>query len=336
MSVSTKSTNVAAPVIGIDVAKDTLAIAVLDPAALVPGQRPTARVSWSCATAVSDLVTLLHQMTDLLPSLVVLEATGGYERGVLDACWAAGLPVAVVNPRRVRHFARAAGYAAKTDRLDAVVLAHFGLVTRPAPQAAPPASLVRVRALVRRREQLVAVLATERQRAGQWARTDPMIHADCQTLIATLVAAVATVEEQLRGLLAAEADLGGLVARLQTVPGVGLIVAVTVLALLPELGTATDKELAALAGLAPYSRESGSWRGERHIAGGRASVRRVLYLAAVSARRCNPTIRETYERLTAKHKASKVALVACARKLLTVLNALMRTGSDWVDRAATT
>jgi transposase len=323
-----------APVIGIDVAKAQLAVAVLDPAASA-ASRPQPCEAFVCPTNVAGVGQLITRLAALAPALVVLEASGGYERPVVEALWSVAIPVALVNPRRVRWFAKSAGYSAKTDRLDAGVLAHFALVVRPAPQLAPPASLRRLRALVRRREQLVAVLATERQRAVQWARDDAAIHAACQALIATLETSVAAVQTEIDALLATDPELALRAGRLQSVPGVGRVVATTLLACLPELGLATDKEVAALAGLAPYSRESGQWTGERHISGGRAGVRRVLYLATISARRANPAIRVAYERLRAAGKPVKVALVACARKLLVVLNALARDGTTWVDHTVT-
>ena len=327
------------PMIGIDVAKDRLDVAVLDPDTVAAGGRPQPRTTFTCPTTVAGLGQCISRLDALAPALVVLEASGGYERSPVAALWAAAVPVAVVNPQRVRWFAKGAGYGAKTDRIDACVLAHFAVVTHPAPQAAPPTGLRELQAVVRRREQLVRVLAAERQRAAHWARDAAAMHASCLALVATLAASIAELDARIDAIVADDADLAILVSRLQSVPGVGRIVAATFLACLPELGRATDKDVAALAGLAPYSRESGQWTGERHISGGRTAVRRVLYLAAVSARRCNPAIRASYEWLHAAGKPTKVVLVvlvACARKLLVVLNALLRDGTTWVDRMAST
>lgn len=324
------------PLIGIDVAKDQLDVAVLDPEAVMARHRPRPAATFTCATTAAGLGHLIRRLTLYAPSLVVLEASGGYERSVVAALWAAAIPVAIVNPRRVRWFAKAAGYGAKTDRIDAGLLAHFALVTQPAPTVAPSDGLRQLQATVRRREQLVGLLAAERQRAAHWARDDALIHTTCLALLATVETSIANLNARIDTILAADAVLASLASRLQSVPGVGRIVAATMLASLPELGRATDQELAALAGLAPYARESGQWAGARHISGGRPAVRRVLYLAAISARRCNPAIRASYERLRAAGKPSKVALVACARKLLVVLNTLLRDGTTWVDRTATT
>lgn len=325
---------VAAPVVGIDVAKERLDVAVLRPDRWPPAGRVQPQTTFACATTLAALGRLALQLAALAPTLVVLEASGGYEQPVVRALWAADLPVAVVNPRRVRAFAHSAGYLAKTDRLDAGVLAHFGLVLCPPPQPPPAPQLAAVGRLVRRREQLVALLATERQRAHQWARRDAAIHASCQALIAVLVAEVAVLAAAIDAAIASDPALAQRIAQLESVPGIGRIVAATLVATLPELGLATGGEVAALAGLAPLSRESGQWRGARHIGGGRTAPRRILYLAAVNARRCNPVIRAVYERLRAAGKPAKVALVACARKLVVLINALVRDGTTWADRMA--
>jgi transposase len=265
----------------------------------------------------------------LEPALIVVEATGGYERPVVAQLHAHGLAVAVVNPRRVRAFARAQGHQAKTDRLDAQLLARFGQALQPRPQPAPQPAIQRLQALVRRREQVLAMRSSERQRRHLLATSQPEIVGYIDQVLAVLEQQCQDLDAQIAALVAAEAPLAARAAHLESVPGVGPVVAATVLAELPELGQVTGKEVAALAGLAPFSRQSGAWQGRGRIGGGRAGVRRVLYLAVVSARVHNPRIRAFYERLRAAGKPAKVVMVACARKLLTLLNAMLATQTPW-------
>ncbi|ONT15467.1 IS110 family transposase [Burkholderia cenocepacia] len=260
-------------------------------------------------------------------TLVILEATGGYERACAVALAGAGLPVSVINPRQARDFARAMGRLAKTDRLDARALAEFAAVLHAQghqPRALASQEQRELVALVARRRQLVAMLVSERQRL---AVAHERARASIEAMIEALLAQLADIDNDIQRVLQERyADLSAL---LQSVKGVGPTTASTLIAELPELGHLTRKQITSLAGLAPINRDSGTLRGQRHIFGGRASVRRVLYVAALVATRFNPLIRACYLRLVAAGKPKKVALVACMRKLLITLNAIARTGERW-------
>lgn len=261
------------------------------------------------------------------PQLVVLEATGGYEMPVAAALSTAGFPVAVVNPRQARDFAKSTGKLAKTDKIDAAALAHFAEAVKPEARALPDEQARELEALVSRRRQLVEMLVAEQNR----------LH------VATTRAAKRDIEEHIdflkKRIKDHDGDIGTTVRQsplwrekddlLRSVPGIGKVVASTLLASLPELGTLDRKKIAALVGVAPINRDSGKMRGRRSIWGGRADVRAVLYMAAVSATKHNPAVRATYERLVAAGKAKKVALVACMRKLLTMVNAMIRDNAMW-------
>ena len=256
------------------------------------------------------------------PVQVICEATGGWERPVVAALHAAGIALSITNPRQVRDFARGRGQRAKTDQIDAAMLAAFGAANQSAATPAPTPAQAELAAWVSRREQLQGLLTVER------ARLIPGLPA---SVVRDLEEAVAALEKRLRAarahlakLLAAEETLAAKAARLCLLQGVGPGTAATLLGHLPELGTLSEGQIAALAGLAPFADESGPRRGARHIAGGRASVRSALYMAALSAARCNPVLKPFYQRLRAKGKAFKVALIATARKLLTTLNTLLK------------
>jgi transposase len=304
------------PVIGIDVSKSELAIAVY----------PSGD-AWTSETTPAALDVLVTRLTALRPALLVLEATGGYETAIAAACAGAGLPVAVVNPRQVRAFAQAVGQIAKTDGIDATVLARFGAQVQPVPRALPDAATQALAALVSRRRQLLDMLGAEQRRLAQ-ATTTP-VRRDLRTHIRWLERRLADVD----------ADLTNSIQRsplwrvqdnlLQSVPGIGPTTARTLLAELPELGHLDRRSIAALVGVAPFNRDSGRWRGHRTIWGGRASVRATLYMAALVAARHNPPLRAFYHRLRAAGKAPKVALVAVMRKLLTILNAMVRHQQPW-------
>jgi transposase len=304
--------------VGIDVAQATLDIAV----------RPTAE-TWQVSNDEPGLTTLLPQLQALAPTLIVLEATGGYQGPVTAALATAGLPVVVVNPRQVRAFAQAVGILAKTDRIDARVIAHFAKAVRPTPRPLPDAETQELRALVLRRRQILAMLTAERNRLGTAPRR---IQRAIQEHIAWL-------EGQLSGL---DADLTTTLERsplwqakaelLRSIPGVGPVLSRTLLAQVPELGTVSHKQLAALVGVAPFNRDSGTLRGRRTVYGGRREVRAVLYMGALVATRCNPVIKVLYTRLRAAGKAKKVALTACMHKLLTIMNAMVRSLTPWQPR----
>lgn len=303
-------------VMGIDVSKDRVTVAV----------HPTGE-TWESATTPDAIEQLVARLARDQPTLIVLEATGGYERAVVGACGAAHLPVAVVNPRQVRAFAHALGRTAKTDAIDAHVLAVFGARVQPEARPVPSAATVALAALVARRRQLLDMLGAERQRLTQAAT--PVVRRDLRQHIRWLERRVADVDADLDGaiqhspLWRVQEDL------LRSVPGIGPTVARTLLGELPELGQLGRRQIAALVGVAPLNRDSGQWRGQRHIWGGRASVRAALYMAALVGTRHNPALATVYRRLRSAGKPPKVALVAVMRKLLTILNAILKHHTPW-------
>jgi transposase len=257
---------------------------------------------------------------------MVLEATGGLERAVVAALALAELPVAVVNPRQVRDFAKATGRLAKTDAVDAAVLAHFAQALQPTPRPLPDAQSQALAALVERRHQLVSMLTAEKNRLQQAL---PAVHAKIAAHIAWLEQALAEVDGELDQLLRASPVWRERDHLQRSVPGVGPVVSHTLLAHLPELGQGSSKRLATLVGLAPLNRDSGAWRGTRAIWGGRQQVRAVLYMAALVGVRHHPVLQAFYERLVARGKPKKVALTACMHKLLTILHAVLRDQTPW-------
>jgi transposase len=305
--------------VGVDVAKAELVVAA----------RPSDE-RWSVANDERGARTLAERLKRDAPALVVLEATGGYELAAVAALAAAGLPVVVANPRQVRDFARATGQLAKTDRIDAGVLALFAERVRPEVRPLPNEEAQELDAVLTRRRQLLEMLTAERNRLGQVAGRGR------RPVKKSLKAHIAFLERELR---VADTDLGAMVRAspawrekddlLRSVPGVGPVLSLTLLAELPELGRLSRREVAKLAGVAPLARDSGTLRGHRYVHGGRASVRAVLYMAALVATRRNPVIRAFYERLLAAGEPKKLALVACMRKLLTILNAMARSGVRW-------
>jgi transposase len=260
------------------------------------------------------------------PTLVVLEATGGLQERAAAALVAAGLHVAVVNPRQVRDFARATGRLAKTDRLDAAMIAAFAEAVKPQPRPLPDAQRQGLIDLVSRRRQLVEMRAAEKIRRSQMpAALRPTLEAH----LSFLDKAIAELDRDIGTTLRASPAWQVEDQRLASVPGVGPVARATLLAKLPELGALTRRQIAALVGLAPMNRDSGQFRGRRSIRGGRAEVRTVLYMATVAATRCNPVIRAFHRRLKHAGKPPKVALTACMRKLLTILNAMVRANTTW-------
>lgn len=304
-----------AVVAGIDVSKASLDVA------LSPSEE-----RWSVANDAAGVGALVPRLQALRPALVVLEATGGYERAVVAALAAAGLPVVVANPRQIRAFARAVGQLAKTDRLDAAMLARFGAQVRPTPRALPDAQAQALDALLTRRRQLIEMLTAEKNRL---AAAVPAVRRGITQHIRWLERQLDDVDGELGALIEASPLWRAQDDLLQSVPGVGPVLSRTLRGELPELGRLTHKQIAALVGVAPMARDSGTWRGRRGVTGGRAPVRTALYMAAVTAAQHNPTIRVFYRRLRAAGKPAKVALTACMRKLLTILNAMMRAGSYW-------
>ena len=308
--------------VGIDVSKAALVIAV----------QPSGE-SWTSGTTPAAIETLVARLRALAPTIVVVEATGGYERALVAACAAAGLPMAVVNPRQVRAFAQALGRTAKTDAVDAAVLADFGARVQPAARAVADAETHALAALVTRRRQLLEMLGMEQRRLEQAPPTG-RITRDLRTHIRWLERRIDDVDDEIGTAIQASPIWRVQDDLLQRVPGVGPTTARTLLAELPELGRLDRRAIAALVGVAPFNCDSGQHRGHRHIWGGRASVRTSVYMAALSAARCNPILRPFYQRLRQAGKPAKVALVATMRKLLTILNAMMKHQCRWNSEVA--
>jgi transposase len=305
--------------VGIDVSKRSSDIAV--------GSGGATNQFENTASGQAKLVAWLRSSAgDRLPELVVLEATGGLERGVVAVLEAVGLPVAVVNPRQAHAFAQAVGQLAKTDRLDARVLARYGEAIGPEPRPRPDAEIQEAQSLVARRRQLVEMLTREKNRLQQLpARTQPSVRRHLTFLEEEL----AEIERQLADEITAHQSWQETCRRLQTVKGIGEVSARLLLLEVPELGTLDRKQIAALIGVAPFNRDSGTLRGKRSCWGGRAEVRAALYMPTLAAIRSNPAIRDFYARLRTAGKLKQVAVVACIRKLLTILNVMLRDGTDW-------
>lgn len=306
--------------IGIDVAKATLDIATLP-----DGE------TWTVTNDDLGIQKLAPQLVALIPTLIVLEATGGFESTVAAALAQLGLPVVIVNPRQVRDFAKALGRLAKTDALDAAILAEFGQKVRPAPRPLPDEAAQFLDALLTRRRQLIDMLTAEKNRLG-FARGP--VKRDITQHIRWLEKRLAEVDGDLREAVSASPLWQAKEDLLRSVPGVGRVTAVTLLAELPELGRLSRREIASLVGVAPLNRDSGTMRGKRMVWGGRAPVRAVLYMATLVGLRHNPILRTFYERLRAAGKPFKVAAIACMRKLLTILNAMVRQERHWDPRIA--
>jgi transposase len=302
--------------VGIDVAKDRLDVHV----------RPSGE-AFAVARDGEGLVALAARLGSLKPQLVVLEATGGFEATVAAAIAAADLPLAVVNPRQIRDFARALGRLAKTDALDAEVIARFAEMVRPEPRQLASTEAQALGELVARRRQIIEMIGAEANRRRQL--TQPRLLKGLDRHLNALQKALSELEQdiddQIRGssVWREKEDL------LTSFPGVGSNTAHTLIAELPELGALNRRKIAALVGCAPMNRDSGTMRGKRHIAAGRAKVRSAIYMAALTATRCNPPIKAFYQRLRAAGKPAKVALVAAAHKLLIILNAMLRENTPW-------
>jgi transposase len=309
------------PFVGIDVSKATLDIA----------SRPHAELPAQAPNSAAGCARLVRQLRAADPALIVVEATAGLQATFVACAAEAGLPVAVVNPRHARDFARSTGRLAKTDRLDADALAHFAEAVRPTPRPLPSPATAALDALVTRRRQLVQTRTAERNRLGAMPAC---VAASIRRQLASLEREIARVEAEIARVVAGDEALREREARLRTVVGVGPVVSATLVAELPELGRLGRREIAALVGVAPINRDSGKRRGRRSCWGGRASVRAALYMAAMAAKRFNPRIRAFYEQLLGRGKPRLVALTACMRKLLTILNAMARDGAVWADAVA--
>jgi transposase len=303
------------PWLGIDVAKAWLDVA----------SSSEERV-WRVSNDHAGITTLVADLVARAPQLVVLEATGGQETAVTAALVTAGVTVAVVNPRQVRDFARATGQLAKSDALDARVLALFAARVQPPPRPLPDVVAQELAALLARRRQLVEMRTAEQHRRPTLAaRLRPALDAH----VVWLSQQIAELDQELDRTLRASPVWREKEGLLRTIPGIGPVVARTLLGELPDLGALNRWEVAALAGVAPLNQDSGRHQGKRRTWGGRAPVRAALYMAAVTATRCNPTIRALYTRLRVAGKPAKVALVACMRKLLTIANAILRDATPW-------
>ena len=310
------STPVEGPSVGIDVSKARLDVAI--------GSTGSVRGFDNDAAGHADLVEHLRAAA---PARVIVEATGGYERGAVAAIAAAGLPVIVLNPRRAREFARAAGVLAKTDKLDAKVLALYAETLKPPPRPLPSEQQRALEDLVARRAQLVGMLTQEKNRLGQAA--SPRIRKSIEAIMEAIKEQIDDAEDDIAKEIENSSVWKDAAERMDSVPGVGFKTACVLLANLPELGTLSRQRIAALAGLAPVNRDSGKMRGKRSIIGGRADVRTALFMAALSAVRHNPHIKKFYDKLVKAGKPKKLALTAAAHKLLTILNAILREKTSW-------
>jgi len=303
-------------IVGIDVSKDRLDVAL----------RPSGEI-FAVERNSAGLGLLVARLKDLSPRIVALEATGGFETVVAAALAAAGLPVVIVNPANVRSFAKAIGQRAKSDPIDAGVIAHFAEATKPEPRPLPDEATRLLADLTARRRQIIEMMVAERQRERRVTapRLKKSITRLLKALQKELTSVDADIDDAVRGSPAwrEKEDL------LTSVPGVGPIIARTLIAELPELGKLGRKEIAALAGLAPFTRQSGQWRGRSFIGGGRTVVRTAAFMGALVAKKHNPTLKVFFDRLVAAGKPKMVALIAVARKLLTILNAILRDNRPW-------
>jgi transposase len=302
-------------VIGIDVGKAKLDVGIND--------EKRVRVWDNDQAGRADLSDWVD---DQKPHLVVVEASGGYEAAIVSELVGRGVAVALVNPTRVRAFARAEGLLAKTDQIDARLIARFGATMKPEPKARRAQSHLELNQWVTRRRQLVLMVTAEKNRLQT---TPEAIQADIVRHIDWMQAEIERLEQQINQAIADDPTWRETARRIETVPGVGAITASTLVADLPELGQLNRQKIAALVGVAPFNHDSGKHRGKRRIFGGRTSVRSVLYMATLSAIRHNPVIKTFYQRLLAKGKVKKVALTACMRKLLVILNTMVKSGQDW-------
>lgn len=306
--------------VGIDVSKDRLDVHI----------RPS-EDAFSLNPSPREIDDLVRRLRSVSPQAIALEATGGFESAVVAALSVAGLPVVVVNPAQVRSFARALGQRAKTDAIDAGVIAHFAEATRPQIRPLPDDSTAALAELIARRRQVVDMISAEKQRLHQAAR---LIRKSIQRVIKALERELAGINGDIDGMIRASPLWRYKEDLLTSAPGVGATTARTLLAELPELGQLDRRQVAALAGLAPYTRQSGQWRGKSFIGGGRKAVRKALFLSAMTAVRCNRCLGDFYQKLIKAGKPKMVALIAVERKLLTRLNAMIRDCTPWSENIA--
>ena len=302
--------------VGIDVSKDRLDVAV----------RPSGE-KFVVERNPAGLESLAVRLQALSPRVIALEATGGFETVVAAALSAAGLPIVVVNPAQVRAFAKALGQRAKTDPIDAAVIAHFAEATKPEPRPLPDEATRLLADLVARRRQILEMIGAERQREKRM--TIPRLRKSIARLIKALEKELTSVDTDINDAVRGSPAWREKEDLLASVPGVGPVIARTLIAELPELGQLGRKQIAALAGLAPFTRQSGQWRGRSFIGGGRTAVRTALFMGAMVAKQHNPRLKAFFDRLVAAGKPKMVALIAVARKLLTILNAILRDNQPW-------
>lgn len=301
--------------VGIDVAKDSVAIFI-----------DSANQHLECLNHSQDLRKLAKKLKQFNPTLIVLEATGGYETNCAVAFAEVELPFAIVYPKRVRQFAFGLGIIAKTDEIDAVLLAYYGKVAKIEAKPMQTNELRTLSAFIGRREQLIEMRLCEQNRLDT---AHPSMHQNIKKHLDWLIKQITEIETQINHRIKESETWAETDTRLQSVPGVGKVLSSTLITQLPELGNLNHKEIAALVGVAPFPAESGKRTGKRFCRGGRNSVRRVLYMATLTAIRFNPIIKEQYDNLCEKGKLKKVAIIACARKLLVILNAIVRDNTTW-------
>lgn len=306
--------------VGIDISKAWLDVAVHEQ-----------EISWRVGNNDQGISKLVKELKGLKPELVLVEATGGFEMLLVAELADAGLPVVVTNPRRVRAFARSTGRLAKTDKLDAKLLAHFAAAVRPPVRVLPSDEEEQLTGLLTRRRQIVDMLTVEKNRLHT---VRPALRSDIEEHIAWLQEKLSKLDEEIDHFVQATPIWVEKDAILRSVPGVGRVTSTTLLAMLPELGKLNRQQIAALVGVAPVNKDSGRKQGKRRVYGGRADVRSVLYMAALAAKKYNPVIKKFYERLIKQGKEKKVALTACMRKLIVVLNAMLRSKQPWHTSAA--
>lgn len=306
--------------VGIDVSKHELETGML------PGSR-----TWKTTNDDQGIAELAMQLIEIRPTLVVVEATGGLERKVHAVLEETGLAVCVINPRRVRNFAKAMGILAKTDSIDALVLAQYAQSLRPEPRPGKDKQTRELEALVMRRTQLVDMLTAEKNRRKAAPKR---VQGSIKGHIAWLEKCLKEIDKDINNFIKAMPIWREKDEIIQSAPGAGPVLAAGSMALLPELGALNRRKIGALVGLAPFNRDSGTFKGRRCIWGGRAAVRRILYMATLAAIRCNEVIRRFYQRLIENGKERKVAITACMRKFLTILNAMVRNGTRWDPQRA--
>jgi len=310
------------PCIGIDTGKDQLDI-----------YADLTQQLFTCDNRPKDLRRLAKELKEMNPRLIVLEASGGYERAAVTAFSELSLPVAVVYPKRVRQFARGLGIIAKTDKVDARVIAYYARVADPAPTPPRTDELSALEALTSRRAQLIEMRLSEQNRIEL---AHPSIQKEIKQHVAWIERQISKTDAEIERRIRESNTWRQTDELLRSVPGVGPVLSSTLITDMPELGSLTSKEVAALAGVAPFPRESGRWKGKRICQGGRYYVRRVLYMATIAATRFNPVIKNLYDRLCQRGKPKKLAIIACARKLLVILNAMTKNNSPWSPKTFVT